>query len=209
MLLALSVIVAGCQPVDQQAQQAGATAEAIQPGASAGVGEAVQTPVPAVKVPDVVGRRLTEARAALTAAGFDSVLTVDHSDRNRPVLEPDNWIVREQSPGAGVSVLLTSRITLRVTKPSDDRGSATTAGGMVPNVVCKDLQSAQDALQAAGFYNLGSTDGTGQGRQQLVDRNWVVTAQSSAVGSRPDPLTKITLTAVKFGEPTGASGCGS
>jgi hypothetical protein len=46
-------------------------------------------------------------------------------------------------------------------------------------VVCKDLQTAQDTMQAAGFYNLGSADGTGQGRAQVADRNWVVIAQSA------------------------------
>ncbi|GGM79735.1 hypothetical protein GCM10011609_14390 [Lentzea pudingi] len=36
-----------------------------------------------------------------------------------------------------------------------------------------------------------------------------VVSQSEAAGSTPDPKTKITLGAVKFGEPTGASGCKS
>ena len=81
--------------------------------------------------------------------------------------------------------------------------------GTLPNVVCKDLQAAQDTLQAAGFYNLGSEDGTGQGRAQLIDRNWVVVAQSARAGSAPSPTTRIVLTAVKYGEPTGNSGCPS
>ncbi|HEX5497002.1 MAG TPA: hypothetical protein VFX70_20765, partial [Mycobacteriales bacterium] len=72
-----------------------------------------------------------------------------------------------------------------------------------------DLQAGQDALQAAGFINLGSRDGSGRGRMQIIDRNWVVTGQSARPGSRPGAGTRIVLTAVKFGEPTGKSGCQS
>ena len=64
-------------------------------------------------------------------------------------------------------------------------------------------------LQAAGFYNLGSEDGTGQGRAQLIDRNWVVITQSVPAGRTRGPSTRIVLTAVKYGEPTGSSGCPS
>ena len=46
--------------------------------------------------------------------------------------------------------------------------------GTVPNVVGIDLQLAQDTLQAAGFYALRSHDATGQGRFQVLDRNWTV-----------------------------------
>lgn len=79
----------------------------------------------------------------------------------------------------------------------------------MPRVVCLDLQAAQDALRAAGFYVLTSSDAIGQGRQQLVDRNWVVVSQSEPAGSTPDPTTRIDLGVVKFGEPTGPTGCQS
>ncbi len=55
--------------------------------------------------------------------------------------------------------------------------------GTVPNVVGIDLQLAQDALQAAGFYVLRSHDATGQGRFQVVDRNWTVVDQTPAGGT--------------------------
>jgi beta-lactam-binding protein with PASTA domain len=81
------------------------------------------------------------------------------------------------------------------------------ARGVVPDIVCRDLQDAQDALQAAGFVNLASRDATGRDRAQVVDRNWVVVAQSVAAGGTPDATTPVLLSAVTFGEPTGASGC--
>jgi hypothetical protein len=78
--------------------------------------------------------------------------------------------------------------------------SATTSAATVPipNVVGKDLQFAQDTLQAAGFYNLTSHDSTGQNRLQVLDRNWVVTDQTPAAGSRVAADQRIDLGARKF-----------
>lgn len=79
--------------------------------------------------------------------------------------------------------------------------SATTAGAAkitVPNVVGKDLQLAQDTMQAAGLYNLTSHDSTGQARLQVLDRNWVVTDQTPAAGSRVAADQLIDLGARKF-----------
>jgi hypothetical protein len=52
----------------------------------------------------------------------------------------------------------------------------------VPDVVGLDLQSAQDELQAAGFYNLGSHDVTGESSFQVLDRNWEVVEQIPEAG---------------------------
>lgn len=162
-----------------------------------------------VAVPKVVGQRLDAATAALSAATFNTVTPVDGTGQDRVVLNPNNWVVTAQKPAAGSRVSPSQTITLTVVKPSDSSAGGTVSTGTVPNVVCKDLQAAQDTLQAAGFYNLGSEDGTGQGRAQLIDRNWVVVAQSARAGSAPSPTTRIVLTAVKYGEPTGNSRCPS
>src|SRR5262249_61077940 len=124
--------------------------------------------------------------------------------QDRTVLNPENWVVRSQEPAPGTRTSTGTEITLRVAKPSDASAGPTAASGVIPNVVCRDLQTAQDTLQAAGFDHLASEDGTGQGRAQIIDRNWVVIRQSAPPGSRPDPGTRIVLTTVKYGEPTGA-----
>ncbi len=71
----------------------------------------------------------------------------------------------------------------------------------MPDVVCMNLQDAQDRIQAETdvFYS-ESFDATGQGRNQIIDSNWLVVSQS------PDPGTAIgegdaNLGAVKYGEP--------
>jgi len=159
-------------------------------------------------VPAVVGERLVDADRTLRAAGFAAVKPVDATGQDRVVLNPANWVVRGQDPAPGVRAGTGTVVTLRVAKLTD-ASTASAAPGVVANVVCRDLQTAQDTLQAAGFYNLASEDGTGRGRAQIIDRNWIVIRQSARPGSRPDRDTRIVLTAVKYGEPTGASGCTS
>jgi hypothetical protein len=166
-------------------------------------------PAPKIEVPNVVGKRLTDAQAQLKALGFTKVTAADATGQGRVVFNPDNWLVRSQLPPTGSTVPVNARLTLNVSKPSDGQSAGPVTVGVVPNVVCLDLQAAQDTLQAAGFTRLASRDGTGAGRVQIIDRNWLVIAQSAAAGSRPDPSREIALTVVKYGEPTGASGCKS
>ncbi|WP_223309437.1 PASTA domain-containing protein [Gordonia hankookensis] len=83
------------------------------------------------------------------------------------------------------------------------QATATTApaedAAIMPDVVCMNLQDAQNKIQDAGVFFSRSTDATGQGRSQILDRNWIVVAQT------PDPGTPIgegdaVLSAVKIGE---------
>jgi len=69
----------------------------------------------------------------------------------------------------------------------------------MPDVVCMNLQVAQDTIQAAGVFFSRSTDASGQGRSQIVDSNWIVVSQSPPPGTpigEGDPV----LGAVKYGE---------
>lgn len=60
------------------------------------------------------------------------------------------------------------------------------AASLMPLVPCgTDLQLAQDMVQGAGVFLSLSEDATGQGRMQIVDRNWVV------LYSTPEPGTPI------------------
>jgi beta-lactam-binding protein with PASTA domain len=160
-------------------------------------------------VPKVVGQRLDAATSALTAVGLTKTAPTDGTGQGRAVLNSNNWIVQSQKPAAGTRVAIQQLITLVVVKPSDSGAGGAVESGVIPNVVCKDLQTAQDTLQAAGFYNLGSEDGSGEGRSQLIDRNWVVIKQSVPAGSSRGAGTRVVLTSVKFGESTGSSGCPS
>jgi hypothetical protein len=70
----------------------------------------------------------------------------------------------------------------------------------MPDVVCMDLQRAQDTIQAAGVFFSRSHDATGLNRWQLVDSNWQVVAQSPAPGTSFGEGEAM-LDVVKFGEP--------
>lgn len=92
--------------------------------------------------------------------------------------------------GASVSAPAT---TATPTSPAKSEALIT-----VPNVAGMNHQDAQDAMQAAGLYNLAEVDGTGKGRLLILDRNWVQTGQDPAAGSKVPADTKITLTAIKY-----------
>lgn len=91
-----------------------------------------------------------------------------------------------------------------LTSPSTASTSTSTSGYStagtitVPSVVGKDLQLAQDTMQAAGLYNLKSHDSTGRGRLQVLDRNWRVTDQSPSAGATVAKDQLIDLGARKF-----------
>ncbi len=78
----------------------------------------------------------------------------------------------------------------------DDKATALEVGDFVG----MDLQRAQDSAQAGGIYNLDSTDVSGQGRQQLLDRNWTVCAQTPAAGSTMSADDTLTFDTVKSSE---------
>lgn len=73
--------------------------------------------------------------------------------------------------------------TTPATRISTTQVAAVASTAVMPNVVCINLQAAQDAIQAAGVFYSTSVDATGQGRAQVWDRNWVVVDQVPSVGA--------------------------
>jgi hypothetical protein len=79
------------------------------------------------------------------------------------------------------------------------------SGPTMPDVVCMNLQDAQDKIQESGVFYSRSHDATGRDRFQVIDRNWIVVAQTPAVGT-PIGEGDAVLDVVKYGEenPCGA-----
>ncbi|OLZ56717.1 hypothetical protein BS329_02335 [Amycolatopsis coloradensis] len=100
-------------------------------------------------------------------------------------------------PGAPATATETSVSVRPSAEPST---SAAARLITVPDVSGMNHQAAQDAMQAAGLYNLREVDGTGKGRMLVMDRNWVQTGQDPAPGTKVAADAVITLTAVKIGE---------
>jgi hypothetical protein len=70
----------------------------------------------------------------------------------------------------------------------------------MPNLIGTDLQGAQDAVQSltrGKVWYSGSTDLTGQGRAQLVDRNWIVCNSTPPVGAMFTATTTIDFGVVR------------
>jgi len=73
---------------------------------------------------------------------------------------------------------------------------------LMPDVLCMNLQAAQDEIQDRGVFFSRSEDATGQGRRQILDSNWVVVKQTPAPG-QPIGEFEALLSVVKIGESTG------
>ena len=76
----------------------------------------------------------------------------------------------------------------------------------MPNVVCLDLQTAQDLIQDQGVFLSKSVDASGQGRRQIIDSKWVVVAQNIRVGA-PIDEGKVILTVLKEDELDQSTAC--
>lgn len=117
-------------------------------------------------------------------------------------------------PPAATSVAAGSG-ALESTSPSVQRSQATvdsddgSTGGsdgdsdgpnrVLPNLVGKGLQVAQNRAQAAGFRALRSHDALGRKRVQVFDRSWKVCSQSPAPGRRA-VSTRVDFGVVKLDE---------
>ena len=75
---------------------------------------------------------------------------------------------------------------------------------LMPNVLCMNLQEAQDEIQDRGVFLSRSQDATGQDRFQINDSNWIVVDQSPSAGTRIGEGDAM-LSVVKIGESTGGA----
>ena len=70
----------------------------------------------------------------------------------------------------------------------------------MPDVICMNLQDAQNEIQDHGVFFSKSVDATGDGRRQILDRNWIVVAQEPDAGE-PIGEADAVLSVVKTDEP--------
>jgi len=91
-----------------------------------------------------------------------------------------------------VTVTVTATVTSIVTPTGVPAGTL-----VMPSLVGRGLQDAQDELQTLGAFVLDQEDATGQGRLQLVDSNWTVCSQEPTPGSLISVSTRVVLRSVK------------
>ncbi|WP_458688597.1 PASTA domain-containing protein [Nocardia tengchongensis] len=84
--------------------------------------------------------------------------------------------------------------------PAPTSAAPAAPAAVMPAVVCMNLQDAQNTIHAAGVFYSRSKDATGKSRHQVIDRNWLVVAQSPSPGT-PFGEGDAMLSVVKYGEP--------
>lgn len=92
--------------------------------------------------------------------------------------------------------------------PSAAAPPATTGAGVggswvMPDLVGSNLQDAQDAIQRLTNFGISittSSDASGAGRNQVLDRNWKVCTQNVKAGATITGSTSIDFGAVKLDE---------
>jgi beta-lactam-binding protein with PASTA domain len=120
---------------------------------------------------------------AITGNG-DADTTANAADPVTATAEP---VVTEAAPAAPSATKTAPKATVP-------------AGTVVPRFLGMGLQAAQDAAQAAGFWDLTSHDSAGRDRMQLFDRNWKVCSQKPAAGAKVSADTKLDFGTVKLEE---------
>jgi hypothetical protein len=91
--------------------------------------------------------------------------------------------------------LAATAIALALAAPAQSDPSWT-----MPNLVGTDLQGAQDAIQSLTHGQVWlstSTDLTGKGRAQIVDRNWTVCSSTPSPGAAFTATTTIDFGVVR------------
>jgi hypothetical protein len=88
----------------------------------------------------------------------------------------------------------------RTRPPATDTRSADDNSFVMPNEVGRILQAAQDDIQRVSgnpVFFTSSTDATGAGRHQIVDRDWQVCTQSLPAGTKVGQDARIDFGVVK------------
>ena len=100
-------------------------------------------------------------------------------------------------------------IPAETTPPTTDDGVNPFGGNSredkrMPDVICMNLQDAQNEIQDHGVFLSKSVDATGKGRRQILDRNWIVVDQQPRVGEKIGEGEAV-LSVVKKDEPNDCS----
>lgn len=132
----------------------------------------------------------TGASAPIAAVAPAPVVTVTATPD--PVAAPDP--ANAPAPAVAEPEVSVSSPTAAAVDP------APAALAVMPDVMCQNLQDAQDEIQRAGVFFSRSDDASGQARSQVIDRNWVVVAQTPAAGESVGEMEAI-LSVVKTDEP--------
>ena len=127
-------------------------------------------------------------------------ITVDRSCDGGDTLEPEP---NEEAPHAddvNEAEDSTSAAKPKAVKKKRQAPAAVADTFVMPALIGMNLQRAQNQLQARGSFLLTQTDGTGEGRFQMLDYGWKVCAQDPPAGTVTDIVRLVELVTVKLHE---------
>jgi hypothetical protein len=131
----------------------------------------------------------------LTAGAVLGLLTAGCADEPAPPPAP--------APPPTPSFTVPPPVTVTAATPTVVVATEGPRRWTMPNLVGKNLQEAQDAIQELTDFEIPITtshDATGAGREQLLDRNWKVCSQNVAAGAEISSTSRIDFGAVRTDE---------
>jgi hypothetical protein len=125
-------------------------------------------------VPNLVGKGLQTAQDTSQAAGFYNLTSHDSLGRGRMQLLDRDWVVCFQSPAAGTTTSVDTKLDFGAVKltekcPSTDEKPPAKTGSTMPNFIGKGLAAARSSLP--GSASITATDAAGD-RMILLESNW-------------------------------------
>ncbi|WKG09380.1 hypothetical protein QX204_30910 [Nocardia sp. PE-7] len=154
----------------------------------------------------MVGKEISSLRRGRTVliavamlAGVAGCVVEGEPSAESTTMRPPTTTVQVAAPTSAPAIAPPVATTTAVAPPTSPAAAAPAA--IMPGVVCMNLQEAQDTIQAAGVFFSRSADASGQGRAQVMDRNWTVVGQEPAPGVAVGEGEAV-LSVVKNGEPS-------
>lgn len=120
------------------------------------------------------------------------------ADTTAETLAPDTTA----APSATAAPETTAAASTESTTELNIAGGNDPEDSLMPDVICMNLQEAQDEIQDHGVFFSRSVDASGQDRMQIMDSNWIVVDQTPAPGTKIGEGDAV-LSVVKIGESTG------
>ena len=208
VVVAMALVVAGCS---SDAKKDASKKKQDTPTKSTTTVEPVTDdpgqPGKAATVPDLSGKDLAKAVAALRKAGFKKVQAVDATGKGRKIDVDKTWEVASQASPVSASVDSNNTITIFVTKPSEPAKDPGKLGWVqMPDLLYKPVGSSVKALQKLGISTIVLNDFSGKNRSVPADDTWTVTAEQPVPDTWVQPTARINLGVLPKAETPGSGG---
>lgn len=199
--LAAALALTACGPTNSTGSGTSAGTTTTSDGSTPTSADAPPAKAKTVAVPNLVGKGLQTAQDTAQAAGFYTLTSHDSLGLDRMQILDRDWKVCSQTPAAGSTVDVTTKLDLGAVKlaeacPKADKEPPAKAAKTMPNYVGKGLKAARASLPSGA--SITTKDAAGD-RMILLESDWKVCSQDPKAGAAYTGQP-VTLTAVKTDE---------